>query len=490
MLAKIRQLGTDTVIYGVSTILGRFLTFLLVPFYTNVLAPEDYGIVAYVFSLVAFLNIVYAYGMESAYFKYATTREIGTPEQNFSTPFVTLLFSSTALSGLILLFSGPIAAAITIPRGHASIVSLAAGIMMLDTVVIVPFALLRVERKAWSFGALKLINVAVNVACNLVLLLVFHKGVEGIFISNLIASLVTLLILVPVIKRHFTPSFSRPLLRALLAFGLPYIPAGLASMVIQVIDRPILRALTNDATVGIYQANYRLGVFMMLIVSMYDYAWRPFFLTQAENRDAKPLFARVLTYFIAVSSFIFLIISFFIGDLVQVHIFGRFLIHPAYWSGLPIVPIVLLGYLFLGVYDNLAPGVYIEKKTGKLPGITLVGAVTNVIANVILIPILGMMGAALATLGAYAAMATAMYFTVQRFYRVAYEWDRIVKIVIVTAVIFFLPDLIHLGEYAHIGKIVFLFLFVVLLWLMQFFLPDELRAIRGLLTRGIHRTGG
>jgi O-antigen/teichoic acid export membrane protein len=483
MLAQIKRLGTDTAIYGISTILGRFLNFILVPLYTNVLSPDDYGIVAYVFSIVAFLNIVYSYGMESAYFKFATTKEIGTPEQNFSTPFSSLVVSSVALSGLILVCSAPIGHMMNIPPIHSSVIPLTAGILLLDTIVIVPFALLRVEGKPWTFAMLKLVNVGVNVVCNLVLLLVLHTGIEGIFVSNLVASFVSLLTLAPVIRRRYTRHFSRPLFRELLAFGLPYIPAGLATMVIQVIDRPILRALTDDATVGIYQANYRLGVFMMLIVSMYDYAWRPFFLLHAGSPDAKKLFARVMTYFVGVAAFIFLLISFYIADLVQIRVFGRFLIHPAYWGGLPIVPVVLLGYLFLGVYNNLVAGVYIEKKTGKLPGITLVGAATNIVANLVLIPILGMMGAALATLGAYVAMALAMYLTVGRFYPVAYEWVRISKISIATAAVFLVPHLVDLGKNALLGKFFLLLLFVTLLWVMRFFLPDELRALRHILGR-------
>jgi len=176
-------------------------------------------------------------------------------------------------------------------------------------------------------------------------------------------------------------------------------------MMVQVIDRPILLALTNESTVGIYQANYRLGIFMMLIVSMYDYAWRPFFLTHAKDPDAKQLYSRILTYFTLFSSIVVLVVSLYVDDIVKIHVFHRFIINPAYWSGLGIVPIILLGYLFNGLYVNFMAGIYIEKKTSHLPYITGIGAAINVVVNFLLIPKFGMFGAAWATFFAYAGMA-------------------------------------------------------------------------------------
>ena len=324
MFDKIKRLGIETGIYGTSTILGRFLNFLLVPFYTNVLLPQEYGIVTYVYALIAFMNVVYSYGMESAYFKYSSTKEIGTREQNFSTPFIALFFTSSIFTSLIIAAARPIGNAIGLDSSHHYIIDYAGWILFFDTLAIVPFAFLRMERKAKTFAALKFANITINVISNLILLLVFKTGIEGIFMSGLLASSLTLFMLVPLIMRQFTSDFSTDLSRALLKFGLPYVPAGLAAIMVQVVDRPILRMLTDDATVGIYQANYRLGIFMMLVVSMVDYAWRPFFLTHAKDPDAKQMFARILTYFILFMSVIFIVLTFFIPDLVQIKIFGRY----------------------------------------------------------------------------------------------------------------------------------------------------------------------
>jgi O-antigen/teichoic acid export membrane protein len=484
MLAQIRRLGTDTAIYGISTVVGRFLGFLLVPFYTNVIRPGEYGVVANVYSIIAFLNVVWAYGMESAYFKYSSTGEIGTPRQNFSTPFISLCATSLIFSGVMAAFSPTFSAWMSIPAGRDVIVLYAAGILLLDTVAIVPFASLRMDRKPALFAMLKVLNIAVNVGCNLVLLLVFHAGVEGIFLSGLIASGVTLLALVPTIVRQCTGDFSPPLYRALVAFGLPYVPAGLAAIVIQVIDRPIMLLLTNLAVVGVYQANYRLGIFMMLIVSMYDYAWRPFFLSHASEPGAKDLFARALTYCVAGMTVVFLAVSMFIGDVIRIRIFGRYIIHPDYWGGLSIVPVVLVAYMFLGVYNNLVAGIYIEKKTQRLPAITLAGALVNIGANFLLIPVMGMMGGAVATLLAYAVMAFVLFVDVRKFYPVQYEWRRVAHLAALAGVTYLLFRLVDAGPYHIAWKFFLLLFFCVALTLTRFFIPEELHALRRLIHPG------
>ncbi len=480
MREQIRRLGADTAIYGISTIVGRFLSFLLVPFYTNVLPPGEYGIVAYVYSLIAFIKVIYGYGMESAYFKYASTREIGDEKSNFSTPFLSLLLTSGLFSLLITLFAPGLTRTVLLPERVSIVVIYSAWILFFDAITVVPFAALRLERRAKLFATLKVLNIAINVASNLILLLVFHAGVEGIFLSGLIASAATAVMLLPVVIPKLEFRIAGDLYRALLRFGLPYMPAGIAAMMIQVGDRLVMKHLTDDATIGIYQANYRLGIFMMLVVSMYDYAWRPFFLTNAGAPNAKALFARILTYFVLAGSLIILALSLFMPDLVAIRIFGRSIIDPRYWGGLGIVPVVLLGYLFLGVYNNLIAGIYIEKKTQHLPAITATGAVVNIAVNFALIPVMGMMGAALATLAAYAVMAAVLFIVVQRFYPVPYEWNRIGLIALagaaVWAVFVYVPAPVPL----LLWKSILLILFVALLGISGFFNKEEIATLRSL----------
>lgn len=482
MREQLRRLGADTAVYGISTIVGRFLNFILVPFYTHVLPPGEYGDVAYVYSLIAFVTIIYGYGMESAYFKYGSTGEYGDERSNFTVPFLMLVCTSFVFSVLLTCVAPQAAGLAALAQHGETVVNYSAWILFFDTVCVVPFASLRLHRKAKRFALLKLVNIVINVASNLILLLVFHAGVQGIFLSGLIASATTALLLLPDISEWFSPVAPKGLVRALLAFGLPYLPAGLASMMIQVVDRPILRLLTDRPTVGIYQANYRLGIVMMLVVSMFDYAWRPFFLSHAKDPEAKKLFARVLTYFVLGGVLLTLIFSYFMEDIVRLSFFGRTLIHHDYWSGLYVVPPVLLGYLFLGIYNNLIAGIYIEKKTQYLPAITVAGAGVNVGLNFALIPVLGMMGAALATLFAYAAMAAILYVTVQRVYPVEYEWRRLGLLGVAGAVSYGMYWFTHgMGE-GILWKLASCAVFVVLLALTGFFRSSEIREIRSMLT--------
>jgi O-antigen/teichoic acid export membrane protein len=484
VLDKIKRLGTDTAVYGVSTVLGRFLTFFLTPFYTHILRPEDMGIVATMYAYIAFLNVVYGYGMESAFMKYVSTLEVGDRKQNFSVPFLSVTVTAALFSGAGFLWSHPLAGLADLPTRYDNLIGYSALILFLDAVAIIPFAHLRMVRKARTFAAIKMANIVITVVCNLVFLLHYGMGVEGIFLSGVIASASTLVLLLPTVAAHLTLHWSRPLYRALLRFGLPYVPAGLATMMIQVINRPILDALCGLAAVGVFQANYRLGIFMMLVVSMVDFAWRPFFFSHAQEPDARPLFARVMTYMVLCTSGIFLTLSLFVGDLVRAPLFlGRPLVAPAYWSGLDIVPTVLLGYLFLGIYNNLLAGIYIEKRTSLLPPITIAGAVVNVAANYALIPLIGLQGAALATLMSYVAMAGVLYAVVRRIYPVPYEWGRLAKIAGATAFVFLLSLAVPTDPSAILWKSGLLVLFGVSMIVMKFFVPSELRALSRLVRR-------
>ncbi|HAX47697.1 MAG TPA: hypothetical protein DCX92_01800, partial [Bacteroidetes bacterium] len=215
-------------------------------------------------------------------------------------------------------------------------------------------------------------------------------------------------------------------------FSIPYLAAALASMVVQTLNIIILRFLVDVKTVGIYNANYKLGIFMMLIVSMFEYAWRPFFLNNAKDPNAKALFAKILTLFTGGASVVLLILTFTIQDIIKIPLpYKGYIIGPGYWSGVVIVPIVLFAYLFLGIYTNLIAGIYIEKKTKYLPLITGLGAVLNIASAFLLIPLWGITGAAISTLVSYVAMAVYIYAVSQKFYPVKYEVSKLLMILLI-----------------------------------------------------------
>jgi O-antigen/teichoic acid export membrane protein len=303
-----------------------------------------------------------------------------------------------------------------------------------------------------------------------------------VFLAAAAASAATLLMLAPVIVRKLDFSFDRPLYKELLRFGLPLIPAGLASMVVQVIDRPILMALTSGAAVGIYTANYKLGIFMQMVVNMFDMAWRPFILPRGDEPGVKKLIARVLTYFCAGGAFVVLAVSLFIKDLVALPLMGgKPLIHPSYWPGLPIVPVVLLGYFFNGVYYNFLAPINLAKRNDLVVIATALGAVVNVAANLLLIPRLDIMGAAWATLAAYFAMALALYALGNQVFPVEYEWPRLARLAGVFAVCGVLARWAADGTAATRAGV--LLSLPVLLGAVGFFSPEELAAARRRLSR-------
>ena len=483
MLRQIKQLGADTAVYGISTILGRFLNFILVPLYTHYLDPGQYGIVSYVYSLIAFAYVVYLYGMETAFLKYATTEEQGTKKQSFSTAMISLTGTSLVISILLAAFAPMLLTAFKLPANQPSIIYYTAGILLCDTLCAIPFASLRLERRAKLFAMLKLANILINVGMNILLVAKLHKGIEGIFISGFVSSAATVLLVLPTIKRNLILELKGILWKALMKYGLPSVPAGLAGMVLQVVDRPILKALTNDATVGIYQANYRLGIFMMLIVSMFDYAWKPFIFSLAMERDAKEIFSRVLTYFTLLMASVFLFLTFFIDNIVRINLFGFTLINERYWSGLDIVPIVLLGYLFLGMATTMSAGIYIEKKTQYNPPITMAAAAVNIAVNLFLIPLIGFPGAAWATLIAYFVMAVMTYIMTQRIYPMKYEWGRLLKIGIALAIVVVTEAAVLASAFDILFKILLVIVFFLLLGIMQFFKPGEMAMLKGMVRK-------
>ncbi len=434
MLEKIKELTKDTALYGISTIAGRFLQFILVPFYTHVFSPEEFGIQAYIYAFLAFANVVYIYGMDAAFMKYATAQEKD-KKTVFSTSYV-FTFITTTFFSLVLFFSRNWLAAEADYTQYSHIFLYVIGILFLDSAALIPFANLRLERKAAKFATIRILNIIINVTLNLVLILHYHYGIEAIFISNFVASAFSLLALLPEIIKYISFTIDKNYLIKMLKFGIPYLPGSIAATMVQMIDVPIIRELTGEATLGIYRANYKLGIFMLLFVSMFNYAWQPFFLTNAKEKNAKEIFAKVLSLFLVTASFIWVILSLFIEDLASIQFMnGKSIIAGKFLVGIYIVPIVLLAYIFHGLYVNFTAGIYLEEKTKFMPMITGLGAIINIVSNYILVPKIGIMGGALSTLFSYMIMAGGIFIVSQKYYKVNYEYFTIGKVFLIVGII-------------------------------------------------------
>lgn len=425
--------------------------------------------------------------MEAAYFRFAADKDAVHDKTIFSTPFLSLVTTSVVFSLIIIVLRSWLGALVnpyhTIhPETMDTVVELSTVILFFDTLCILPFASLRLQHKPIHFSVLRFINIFLQVVLNVLFVVGLRYGIMGIFLGNALASVITFLCITPVIAKLFAFSFSKKTLYEFLSFGLPYVPSALSTIVLQVIDRPIMQHLTDDAHVGIYSANYRLGTIMMIFVSMFEYAWRPFFLQYASQPDAKRVFSRVLTYFTLIGAAIFLLVSFFVGDIAGIAIFGKHTIIDArYWSGLSIVPIVLAAYIFNGFYTNMIVGIYIEKRTKLLPLITGAAALSNIVGNFILIPLMGIAGAAWATFISYALMAYLIYRVTQGFYPMNYEWNRILKIGMVMIAAFALSLVAQsfaAGVLLIACKIVLLVLVGAAFFALKFFSKGEIATLK------------
>ncbi len=440
MASPLKKLLGQTAVYGLSSIVGRFLNYLLTPLYTSklVFQPEQYGVITEMYAYVAFLVVMLTYGMETAFFRYYSQQE--DKKSVYSTALWSLVISSFGFITLVTIFAQPIAGFLGYPD-HSEYISWFGIIVGLDALVAIPLAKLRAENRSIKFAWVNVISISVNIGLNLFFLAyclpkfkagdinwlveTFYDpkiGVGYVFIANLIASIVKFLIMIPDIikaKLRLNPS----LWKTMLKYAFPLLIAGLAGIVNETLDRALLKWLLwsdlgEKATMtqlGIYGACYKLSIVITLCIQAYRYAAEPFFFDQQKSSNATHTYARMLHLFFAFVMFVFLSVTLFID------IFKYFIPNEAYWVGLDIVPILLLANVFLGVYYNLSAWYKLTDKTYYGSYIAIGGALLTISLNLLLIPILGFRGSAWATLICYFAMAVASYLLGQRFMPVPYN---------------------------------------------------------------------
>jgi O-antigen/teichoic acid export membrane protein len=486
MRQKIKELTRDTQIYGISTIIGRFFNFLLVPFYTHFISPGEMGIFTNVYAYIAFLNIFYIYGMDAAFMKFRANADSANSRTVFSTANWFICLTTAGLTLLLLAARRPFLVLMAVPPEHADIFPYVLGILIFDTLSLIPYASLRMERRASLFATIRLANIGLNLGLNFLFFIKFHFGITAIFAANLAASFFSFLLLLPVVMKNLEWRLDGSRLRQMLDLGLPYLPAALASIVVQVIDRPVVLALTDATTLGLYQTGYKLGIFMMLVVSMFQYAWQPFFLSHAKDPDARPLFARVFTLFVLITALLWVLVSLFIEDAARIPLLsGRTLIAGQFLPGLVVVPIILLAYLFNGLYVNFQAGLTIANKTRYFPLVTGVGALVNVASNFLLIPRLGIIGAALATLFSYIVMAGVLLYFSQRFYPIPYEFGKVGRVLGLIGASTALYYFLYFHGYLTIGtKVLILLGFAISLSVLQVVNRREMKGLLQVLIGG------
>ncbi len=474
MFKSLIRLTKHSAIYGAGHILGRSIGFLLLPIHTNFIAPPEYAVYVLGYAFIPFAAILYSAGLNSAQIRFflLSTRDQERKDV-FTTSFIGTVFIALFFSVILLFFSAELSLTILGDVKYAHLIRICSGILSFDALALLLFNILRAQEKSVHFIAFSIIEMTLNILFNLIFIIKMNMGVQGIFIANLIASGVTLILLLAFTSTHFTHKISKDLLKELFKFGIPVIPSTLSMVILTLIDRFIIQKLLGNIAVGIYGAGYKLGMFMNLIVTGFRYAWFPFSLSIVKEEDAKEVIAKVLTYFLFICGFIFLVISLYIDQLVRVQIFGFTIFGEEYWPGTVIVPAVMASYIFYGVYLIFQLGVYLRGKTIYLALTAGFSAIVNIIANFILIPHLGIMGAAYATLLAYLFLPFSLYFLTNHFYPVKFEWLRIFKLVSL-CILLFIAARYSYPDSRALFKLIFIFAYFIILYFIGFYEKREI----------------
>lgn len=436
-MSALKKLAGETVIYGGSSIIGRFLNWWLVPFYTRMFLPEQYGIVSNVYAYVAFLLILLTYGMETSFFRFAGKSE--KPDEVYTTTLLSLLVTSVSFVLVIFVFSGNLASWMEYP-GHPEYVRWMGLTVALDAFTSIPFARLRLKSRPLRFAFVKLTGIAVNIGLNVFLIYYCPKiisanpdsifrhiynpdiGIGYVFISNLISSAVMLLLLLPdFIGKKMV--FDKKLLMQMLNYGWPLLIVGLAGMANQNIEKILMPKLLPASVdglqqLGIYAANFKLAVLMNLFIQAFRYSFEPFFFSHYKGEDSKMTYALVMKYFVIFGLLIFLSVMLYIG-------IAKYFIGSRYYEGLRIVPFILMGYFFQGIFYTLSLWYKLTDKTSYGAKLALLGAVVTIGLNVLFIPVMGYMASALAFLIASVVMTVASYLLGQKHFPVKYDLKRV-----------------------------------------------------------------
>ncbi len=435
----IKKLASQTAIYGISSIFGRFLNYLLVPLYTYYFSAAEYGVVSEFYAYAGFLSVLLLFGFETGYFRFRDKEHSGR-DVAYSTALIFVVLVNLGFFITILLINKRLSAALNYAN-HPEYVLWFTLILTLDAIASIPFARLRAEEKAFRFAGIKVTEIAITVLLSLFFIIYCPKvyaenpqswiakiyfpaiGIGYIFIANLIASLFKFLMLAPQLS-GLAWGFDRELFGRMLRYSLPMVVIGFAGIINEMLDRALLKYLlpydshTNMKMLGIYSACYKLSILMSLFIQAFRYAAEPFFFAYSGNSDARTVYAKVLKFFVIFCVFIFLLVTLFID-------FFKYFVGEEFRAGLQVVPVLLLANLFLGIYVNLSIWYKLTDRTLMGAFVSLAGAGLTIVLNVWWIPVYGYVGSAWATLACYAGMAILSYLLGRHYYPVAYDVKRV-----------------------------------------------------------------
>lgn len=438
--------------YGVSSILARFLNYLLTPYLTRQLSTAAYGEMGLIYSAIPFVTNIFSYGMETTFFRYTNKED---DDQNvYNTTALSLITSTLILTAILLLFEQPIAHFLRVDA-HPEFIRWSGYIIALDTLALMPFSKLRNDNRPRKYATIKVVNIVINIGMTVFFYTVLpdiaksspdsfiaswydpQMGMGYVIIANLIASGATLFLLIPEILQ-IQVKWDKKLWREMIIYSLPIMVASFGGIINETFDRimlswwsPAATELAKKEEVGIYNACYKLSILITLFVQAFRMGAEPFFFKQAKGEDAPKTYARVMDYFVITICTMFLVVTLYID------IWKHFIQNEKMWTGLKIVPILLVANMCLGVYYNLSIWYKLSNKTNAGATITFIGAAITLIINFIFIPYYSYMACAVATLACYGSMMAISYFWGQKVYPVPYKVGKIAAFFMVMLICYF-----------------------------------------------------
>ena len=466
-------LAKETAIYGVSSIVGKFLNWLLVPLYTYVLQQQsDYGIVTNLYAWTALLLVILTYGMETGFFRFAN-KDGENPQTVYSTSLLTLFSTSLLFAVACVLWQTPIAHALGYPA-HSEFIAMLGIVVAMDAFASIPFAYLRYKKRPLQFAALKLLFVFLNIVLNLFFLVLCPKiqdwtiinswytpeyGVGYVFIANIMATTIQTLCLMPAILEGFKkqeqaprPLFAWKLLKQMLRYSLPLLVLGVCGIMNQTLDRILFPFFYDgadaQAQLGIYGACFKVAMVMMMFTQAFRYAYEPFVFAKHKDRESVAAYADAMKYYIIFSYMILLGMIFYL-DLL------KFIIAPSYWEGLKIVPIVLWTYIFQGIYFNLSFWYKLTDKTQWGAYFSIIGVVITFALQAIFVPRIGYIASAASSTICFFVLMLFSYFVGRKHLEIPYDLRRIgiytLLVVAILAGYYCLAQLLPLNEWIKMG---------------------------------------
>jgi O-antigen/teichoic acid export membrane protein len=492
-LSNIKKLAGQTVWYGVSSIAARFINYLLTPYLTYTLAKtSDYGKMGLIYAAMTIVNVIFTYGFETTYFRFSSRKEY--KGSLYNTAALSLVFSTIILTTL-LWFSRASFARIIGLQDVPTIAYIGIFIIAFDALSTIPFARLRLEERPRKYALIKVGGILINIFftwffigycsshaasnSNSFVLLFYNTNTNPIvyvMIANLLQSIFTLFLLSKEISR-IKLKFNFVLWKEMMIYSLPLIIVGMGGMVNETFDRLMLRwwlpvsPTAAEQQVGIYNACYKLAILITLFIQAFRLGAEPFFFKQSEGQNPHKVYARVMKFFVIVVTTMFLLVSLFLP-------IWKYFIGPKYWSGLTVVPILLLANIFLGIYYNLSIWYKLKHRTMSGAYITLAGTAITIFINYIFIPTYGYTACAWATFLCYFTMMVSCYIWGQKEYRIPYAWRKLSAYIIIVVLLFFIHRLFNHFIPGFVASVISGAILILLY--LAFILNIEWREVRGL----------